>query len=83
MKPALDHHYAKNRHHPEHFKNGINEMNILDIIEMLADWKAATIRHNDGNLRKSIEHNAKRFGIDTQLTRILMNSMDVFEASAV
>jgi hypothetical protein len=37
MKPALDHHYASNRHHPEHFVNGINDMTLVDIIEMLCD----------------------------------------------
>jgi len=26
LKPALDHHYAKNRHHPEHYKDGISGM---------------------------------------------------------
>ena len=40
MKPALDHHYANNRHHPEHFKNGIRDMNLIDIMEMLCDWEA-------------------------------------------
>jgi len=41
-KPALDHHYANNRHHPEHWPNGIDDMTLLDLIEMLCDWKAAT-----------------------------------------
>ena len=79
LKPALDHHYAKSRHHPEHFPNGIEGMNLVDLLEMFCDWKAATLRHNDGNLRKSIEHNSKRFNIDAQLTKILMNSMDIVE----
>ncbi len=77
MKPALEHHYANNRHHPEHFKDGVNEMNLLDIVEMLCDWKAASERHNDGNIRKSIEVNAKRFGIDQQMVRILENTADL------
>ena len=47
LKPALVHHYSKNRHHPEHFKNGIRDMNLCDIIEMFCDWLAATKRHND------------------------------------
>lgn len=79
MKPALDHHYANNRHHPQHFKDGVNDMNILDLLEMLCDWKAASTRHNDGNLRKSIEINAKRFGIETQLRQIMENSIDLLE----
>lgn len=79
MRPALEHHYANNRHHPEHFKNGIDEMNLLDVVEMFCDWKAASMRHNDGNLRKSIEVNADRFGMSPQLVRILENTVDVVE----
>ena len=74
LKPALDHHYASNRHHPEHFVNGINDMTLIDIIEMFCDWKASTLRHNDGNLLKSIELNAERFNMDGQLKAILMNT---------
>ena len=37
MEPALQHHYANNRHHPEHFANGISDMNLIDIVEMLCD----------------------------------------------
>lgn len=39
---ALQHHYAHNRHHPEHFKNGVRDMNLLDLVEMFCDWKAAS-----------------------------------------
>lgn len=78
MKPAMDHHYATNAHHPEHFKDGINDMTLLDIIEMLVDWKASSERHNDGNILKSIEINADRFGISPQLTKILENTAKQF-----
>ena len=74
LKPALDHHYASNRHHPEHFTDGVNDMTLIDIIEMFCDWKASTLRHNDGNLLKSIELNAERFNIDGQLKQILLNT---------
>jgi len=74
MKPALDHHYAKNSHHPEHYENGIQGMSLLDLIEMLCDWKAATMRHNDGDLAKSIEINQKRFGYSEELKGILINT---------
>jgi len=77
IKPALDHHYAHNSHHPEHYKNGINDMNLLDIVEMLCDWKAASERHNDGNIRRSIEINANRFGLSPQLVKILENTADI------
>jgi hypothetical protein len=74
LKPALDHHYAHNRHHPEHFKHGINDMTLMDIIEMLLDWKAASERHSDGDIWKSIDINVKRFNIDPQLASILRNT---------
>ena len=79
LKPALDHHYSRNRHHPEHFKDGIEDMNIIDLVEMLCDWKAATIRHKDGNLKKSIEHNQDRFSLSPQLTKVLENSIALFD----
>ena len=78
MGPALAHHYAKNSHHPEHYKDGINDMDLLDLVEMLCDWKAATERHNDGNINKSLEINAKRFGIETQLAKVLDNTLWIF-----
>lgn len=74
IKPALNHHYAKNRHHPEHFPDGVNDMTLIDLVEMFCDWKAATMRHNDGNLIKSIEINAKRFNMDSQLRKIFENT---------
>lgn len=41
---------------------------------MFADWKAAGERHADGDILRSIEVNAKRFGIGEQLTQILYNT---------
>lgn len=74
LKPALEHHYAYNRHHPQHFPNGVDDMTLIDIVEMIADWKAASERQHDGNLLVSIEKNAKRFHIDDQLKKILVNT---------
>lgn len=74
MGEGLAHHYANNRHHPEHFTNGVNGMTLVDLIEMLADWRAATERHVDGSLVKSLKIQAERFGISEQLTEILWNT---------
>ena len=74
LKPALDHHYATYRHHPEHFANGMNDMNLIDLVEMLADWKAASERQHNGNLLTSIEVNASRFKMTDQLKQILLNT---------
>ena len=76
MKVALDSHYANNSHHPEHYDNGIKGMNLVDLIEMLCDWKAATMRHNDGDIMKSIELNQSRFGYSDELKQILINTVN-------
>lgn len=72
MKPALDHHYAVNDHHPD--VRGIEGMSLLALVEMMADWKAATERHADGSLAKSLEINRVRFGISDQLYAVLVNT---------
>ena len=74
LGPALQHHYESNRHHPEHFPDGVAGMNLIDFVEMLCDWKAATMRHRNGDLGKSIEHNAKRFNLDPQVVALLRNT---------
>ena len=76
LNPALHHHHKMNRHHPEHFKDKIKGMNLIDIIEMLCDWKAATLRHEDGNIRKSIEINQKRFKYSNELKQIFLNTIN-------
>ena len=71
-KPIIAHHYAQNDHHPEHFSGGVSEMSLLQLLEMLCDWKAATLRMKDGDLRRSIEHNQGRFGYSDELKAILL-----------
>jgi hypothetical protein len=74
MKIALDHHYANNTHHPEHYEQGIRDMDLFDLFEMLIDWKASTERHNDGNIYKSITINEERFNMSDDLTQIFINT---------
>jgi hypothetical protein len=78
MKPALDHHYANNPHHPEFFNAEpefqISCMNLFDIVEMICDWLAASKRHNNGCINNSITINKKRFSISPQLECILRNT---------
>lgn len=76
VQVAIDHHYSKNTHHPEHWPNGIDDMDLLDLVEMLADWTAATKRNKNGNIHKSIEHNETRFGISPQLSKIFTNTVN-------
>jgi len=63
LKPAIEHHYLVNSHHPEHWINGLEDMSPLDVLELLCDWKAAGRRHKTGSMAKSFEVNEKRFKI--------------------
>jgi len=74
LKVALDNHYTNNSHHPEHYENGIDGMDLFDLIEMFFDWKAATERTKDGNIFKSIEINKNRFKMSEQLVSIFANT---------
>ncbi len=74
MTTFREHHYARNAHHPQHFKEGVNDMTLVDITEMLVDWKASSELQHNGNILKSIEANGKAFGMSTQLVRILENT---------
>lgn len=74
-RPTIAHHYAHNDHHPEHHENGIAGMSLLSIMEMLADWKAASERTKQGSIAASLVHNRERFGIDAQLYAVLVNTV--------
>lgn len=79
MQVALNHHYANNSHHPEHYENGIKGMDLLDLVEMFCDWKAATMRHADGDIDKSIKINKDRFGYSDDIEQIFKNSVKIFD----
>lgn len=76
LEPAIKHHYMFNSHHPEHYKNGVDGMSLLDLVEMFADWIAATKRMKDGDIRKSIAINKDRFKMSDQLVSILNNTVN-------
>ena len=75
MKEGLKHHYENNKHHPEYWNNGIHDMSLVDLLEMLCDWIAATERHSDGDIFRSLEINQKRFGYSDELKNILKNTI--------
>lgn len=74
LSVALDHHYKYNSHHPEYYSDGVDGMCLFDLIEMFFDWKAASERHTDGDILKSIEINKDRFNLSPQLVAIFKNT---------
>lgn len=71
MGEALQHHYSMNRHHPEHFENGVNGMTLYDLIEMFCDWLGAT---EEKQKPLDIEVLKTRFDLNDQLVDILLNT---------
>jgi hypothetical protein len=134
MGPGLEHHYAANDHHPEHFPvspehevdvwfggqdqygrevskaaclnrdcswakeslddddlrdeagaherehsrpDGVAAMNVMQLTEMLCDWIAAGRRHADGgDIHRSIDQNASRFGYGEEIEQLLHTTAD-------
>lgn len=75
MPAAIEHHYAHNDHHPEHYNVvGIAGMSAMALTEMICDWKAASERHADGKFPESLNINRKRFRIEPQLFSVIVNT---------
>lgn len=78
IKPAIQHHYANNTHHPEHFEHGVSDMNLLDVLEMVCDWMAASQRVPGDTLQ--LDQLKERFGISDQLMSIIEHTVKFLNA---
>jgi Family of unknown function (DUF5662) len=75
VRPALEHHYQHNSHHPEYYGNqGIAGMDLFDVVEMVCDWIASVAGRPGGDL--NLTYNLENFGIDSQLASILANTLE-------
>lgn len=74
IKAGLDHHRRNNPHHIEGHKNGVYDMNLFDVIEMLCDWKAATDRNPNGDFEFNLQYNIGQFNIPTAAASLLINT---------
>ena len=54
--------------------SGVAAMTLIDLVEMFCDWAAASERHADGNLLRSIEIGQERFGFSDELVSIFRNT---------
>lgn len=75
FQPAIEHHQKTNTHHPEYYENGINGFDLFDLMELFFDWKAASERHADGDILRSIQINKERFGYSDQIAGIMENTV--------
>lgn len=58
---AVTLHYSRNSHHPEFHPVGIDEMGLLDLVEMVCDWKAASETYGQTSFKEGLEKSIERF----------------------
>ena len=70
MKPhkaeggVVDRHFKANPHHPEFYDIPKVQMNFLDIIEMVCDWRAAARTYGTGRLSESVAYQKQNMDLD-------------------
>jgi hypothetical protein len=75
MWPGIEHHITNNTHHPEAFEHGVKGMSFLDLMEMLADWKAASERNNATSFIEGMKINKDRWNISDDLYDAMINTV--------
>lgn len=74
LDPMLEHHYANNSHHPEHYENGVDGMDLFDVVEMFFDWKAASERGEEPAM--NLTYACERYSVSPQLAAVFKNTAD-------
>lgn len=75
IKPAVEHHHKSNRHHTGYYDDGVMGMTLMDILEMLADWKAASRRSPDLSFEDSLPKAYEKYNIPKDLQKIINNTL--------
>ena len=75
-KKVFDLHYKANSHHPEHYGElGIDGMDLIDLIEMTADWISYKKQITVEEAIQAVERQSKRYLLTDQLQSILKNTI--------
>ena len=71
-------HYKNNPHHPEHFQNGISDMTLIDLAEMLCDWISYKDDIRVTEAIEMVEKQSKRFGYSDEIKNMLINTLNTY-----
>lgn len=74
-KELFEHHYKYNRHHPEHFVNGVEGMSLTDLCEYLIDISSYQNVMHPEQVMELLNGQAERFKLSEQLNQILKNTL--------
>jgi hypothetical protein len=75
LNESLQIHYKRNDHHPEHFENGMEDMDLVQLLELIADWRAAMIGQDNHDIDETIATGQERFGYPDFMAKILKNTL--------
>jgi len=76
IRPSIEHHYANNRHHTGFYDDGFAGMNLFDILEMLADWKAASRRSPDLSFADSLPKAFEKYSIPENMQKHIIATLE-------
>ena len=82
LGPAWQAHCLDNRHHVEHFENGLHDMHLLDLIEMVCDWRAASLRSGKFDYETSVKQFANKNNVSHDLVTIIHNTCKMLSDEA-
>lgn len=68
---VIDLHFSRNSHHPEHHPNGVADMGLFDIIEMVCDWKAASETYGQTSFEEALAIQVDRFGLTSEQVYVI------------
>lgn len=77
MDTCLGHHYEVNRHHPEHFENGILDFTLVDLVEYFVDTFAASMK-SDTPFSDGVKINAEKHKLPKELAQIFINTVNEY-----
>lgn len=76
LSQAWIHHESNNDHHPGFHKNGVDDMNLFMVLEMLCDWKAASMRNPNQDFKESLKLNIDKYNIGAALGEMLIKTAE-------
>lgn len=72
---VFKHHYSYNRHHPEFYENGVNDMTLVDIVEMMCDWLGYKQAISITEALNVCDEQMKRYNISNELRQVIFNTL--------
>lgn len=79
LKQSLVTHYAYNDHHPEYFQNGMKDMDLIQMLELIVDWRAAMIGQGNHDIEETLRVGQERFKYPDYVKDILRNTFKTIQ----